>query len=60
MGEVMWIVTGKIGLFWSGPKMNLGGYRWRWLAWLRAELWLMDYPYSTARIEYYANHGKGK
>jgi len=46
-----WKATGYIGYFWEGPTVELGTYRWRWLACLRADWWLAKWTYSQATVK---------
>jgi hypothetical protein len=46
----MYKVTGKIGLFWDGPTVDLGCWRWEWFAKFRARVWLQNWPHSVAWI----------
>lgn len=45
-----WRAVGKIGFFWDGPEVDLGTYRWKWLATLRARVWLLKWSYSRAKV----------
>lgn len=37
-------LTVHIGVFWKSPDIELGSYRWKWVAYLRARLYLWLHP----------------
>ena len=48
--KIRWKVVGKVGYFWDGPEVDLGTYRWRWYAFLKAHAWLAKWSYSRALV----------
>lgn len=42
--------TVHVGVFWEGPDLHLGTYRWLWLARLDAWLYLQAWPYRAVTI----------
>ena len=39
-----------VGVFWLGPTITLGTFRWHWLAYLYAQAYLLAYPYRSVSV----------
>lgn len=50
MARQRYLVMGQVGLFWDGPYVRIGCYRWLWLARLYARRWLSKWSYSQVTI----------
>ena len=39
-----------VGVFWVGPTINLGTFRFHWMAWLYAQAYLVFHPYRSVSV----------
>jgi hypothetical protein len=43
-------LTAHIGVYWKGPDIDLGSFRWEWMAQLYARAYLWAYPYRAVTV----------
>lgn len=51
MDKQHYLVEGRIGYSWDGPRIDIGVFRWKWYAFLRGWLWMQSWPYSSVYIK---------
>ncbi len=51
MKSIRYKLTAKVGVFFPGPTIPIGEYRWEWAARLRAWLYLQLYPLREVELE---------
>ncbi len=45
-----YVLTAHVGVYWRGPDIPLGSFRWHWVARLYAELYLLAHPYREVTV----------